>query len=284
MSRHYILTLSCPDRPGIIAAVSSFIASHGGSIGESASHTETQTRHFFMRVEVLAQTLPFGLGELRARFAKLADEFNMQWQIADSAVKKRVVILVSKQEHCLSDLLYRWRSREFEFDIPCVISNHDDTRSIVEWHEIPYIHVPIVPENKLVSHQEILRLCEQHQADAIVLARYMQVLPDFFCIAYPSRVINIHHGLLPAFVGARPYHQAFERGVKQIGATCHYVTQELDAGPIIEQDVIRVDHTETVEDLIRLGKDVEKTVLSRGVRYHVEDRVLVHGSRTMVFR
>lgn len=243
-----------------------------------------QTRRFFMRVEIIAQTLPFAVEELRTRFAKLADEFNMQWQIADSAVKKRVVILVSKQEHCLSDLLYRWRSREFEFDIPCVISNHDDTRSIVEWHDIPYIHVPIVPENKLVAHREILRLCEQHQADAIVLARYMQVLPDFFCIAYPSRVINIHHGLLPAFVGARPYHQAFERGVKQIGATCHYVTQELDAGPIIEQDVIRVDHTETVEDLIRLGKDVEKTVLSRGMRYHVEDRVLVHGSRTMVFR
>ncbi len=284
MPRHYTITLSCPDRPGIIAAVSSFIASHGGSIGESASHTETSTRHFFMRVEILAQTLPFGLEELRARFARPADELNMQWQIADSAVKKRVVILVSKQEHCLSDLLYRWRSREFEFDIPCVISNHDDTRSMVEWHEIPYIHVPIVSENKLVAHKEILRLCEQHQADAIVLARYMQVLPDFFCVAYPSRVINIHHGLLPAFVGARPYHQAFERGVKQIGATCHYVTQELDAGPIIEQDVIRVDHTETVEDLIRLGKDVEKTVLSRGVRYHVEDRVLVHGSRTMVFR
>ncbi|HWQ95425.1 MAG TPA: formyltetrahydrofolate deformylase [Gammaproteobacteria bacterium] len=284
MPRHYTITLSCPDRPGIIAAVSSFIAAHGGSIGESASHTETQSRHFFMRVEILAQTLPFGLEELRARFVKLADEFNMQWQIADSAVKKRVVILVSKQEHCLSDLLYRWRSREFEFDIPCVISNHDDTRGIVEWHEIPYIHVPIVPENKLAAHQEILRFCERHQADAIVLARYMQVLPDFFCVAYPSRVINIHHGLLPAFVGARPYHQAFERGVKQIGATCHYVTQELDAGPIIEQDIIRVDHTETAEDLIRLGKDVEKTVLSRGVRYHVEDRVLVHGSRTMVFR
>lgn len=284
MPRHYTITLSCPDRPGIIAAVSSFIAAHGGSIGESASHTETQTRHFFMRVEILAQTLPFGLEDLRTRFAKLADEFNMQWQITDSAVKKRVVILVSKQEHCLSDLLYRWRSREFEFDIPCVISNHDDTRSIVEWHGIPYIHVPIGPENKRVAHQEILRLCEQHQADAVVLARYMQVLPDFFCVAYPNRVINIHHGLLPAFVGARPYHQAFERGVKQIGATCHYVTSELDAGPIIEQDVIRVDHTETVDDLIRLGKDVEKTVLSRGVRYHVEDRVLAHGSRTMVFR
>lgn len=284
MPRHYTLTLSCPDRSGIIAAVSTFIAAHGGSIGESASHTETHARWFFMRVEIIAQTLPFGLEELRTRFTKLADEFNMQWQIADSAVNKRVVILVSKQEHCLSDLLYRWRSREFEFDIPCVISNHDDLRNVVEWHEIPYIHVPVVPQNKVAAHQEILRLCEQHQADAIVLARYMQVLPDFFCLAYPSRVINIHHGLLPAFVGARPYHQAFERGVKQIGATCHYVTQELDAGPIIEQDVIRVDHTETVEDLIRLGKDVEKTVLSRGVRYHVEDRVLVHGSRTMVFR
>lgn len=282
--RHYRLTLSCPDRPGIIAAVSAFIAAHGGTIGESASHSEPDTRHFFMRQEILASSLPFGVDEFRERFSAIASGFNMQWNISDSAQKKRVVLLVSKQDHCLADLLYRWRSREFDFDIPCVISNHDDLKNLVEWHAIPYIHVPVNPKNKLAAHEKILDLCRRHGADAVVLARYMQILPDVFCKAYPNRILNIHHGLLPAFVGARPYHQAFERGVKQIGATCHYITPELDAGPIIEQDVIRVDHSEAVEDLIRLGRDVEKTVLSRGVRYHVEDRVLVHGARTVVFR
>ncbi|MDO9371664.1 MAG: formyltetrahydrofolate deformylase [Gammaproteobacteria bacterium] len=283
-TRRYLLTLTCPDRPGIIAAVSSFIAAHNGTIGESASHSEPDTRHFFMRQEILAASLPFGADEFRTLFAPIAGAFNMQWNISDSAVKKRVVLLASQQDHCLADLLYRWRSKEFDFDIPCVISNHDALRSLAEWHGIPYIHVPVTPQNKKPAHAKILDLCEQHSADAIVLARYMQVLPDDFCNAYPNRIINIHHGLLPAFVGARPYHQAFERGVKQIGATCHYVTHELDAGPIIEQDVIRVDHSESVEDLIRLGRDVEKTVLSRGVRYHVEDRVLVHGERAVVFK
>jgi len=284
MPRHYTLTLSCADRPGIIAAVSGFIAAHGGSIGESASHTEEAQRRFFMRVEIAAHTLPFGIDEVRAKFKSLAAEFNMEWAVTDSALKKRVVILASKQEHCLSDLLYRWRSAEFKFDIPCVISNHDDLRELVEWHGIPYIHVPITAAQKHVAHQRIQELCTAHAADVLVLARYMQILPEALCNAYPAHIINIHHGLLPAFVGARPYHQAYERGVKQIGATCHYVTAELDAGPIIEQDVIRVDHTESAQDLIRLGRDVEKTVLSRGVRYHVEDRVLVYGNRTVVFK
>lgn len=283
-TRRYLLTLNCPDRPGIIAAVSSFIAAHNGTIGESASHSEPDTRHFFMRQEILAASLPLTLDEFRARFTPIAGGFNMQWNISDSALKKRIVLLVSKQDHCLADLLYRWRSKEFDFDIPCIISNHDALRSLAEWHGIPYIHVPVTPQNKKPAHARILDLCDQHAADVIVLARYMQVLPDDFCNAYPNRIINIHHGLLPAFVGARPYHQAFERGVKQIGATCHYVTHELDAGPIIEQDVIRMDHSEAVEDLIRLGRDVEKTVLSRGVRYHVEDRVLVHGARAVVFK
>lgn len=283
-ARRYLLTLTCPDRPGIIAAVSAFIAGYTGTISESASHSEPATGHFFLRQEIVAESLPFYIQELRTRFAPIADEFNMQWNVSDTATPKRVVLLASTQDHCLADLLYRWRSKEFAFDIPCVISNHNSLRQLVEWHDIPYIHVPIATHDKKLAHARILDLCEQHAADAIVLARYMQILPDDFCNAYPNRIINIHHGLLPAFVGARPYHQAFERGVKQIGATCHYVTHELDAGPIIDQDVIRVDHSEATEDMVRLGRDVEKTVLSRGVRYHVEDRVLVHGARTVVFK
>lgn len=284
MTHRYILTLSCPDRVGIIAKVSSFIAAHGGGIDESASHTDAYHGYFFLRQEIFADSLKLSLPEFRAAFAKLATDFDMDWRISDSTVKKRVVILVSKQDHCLVDLLYRWRSRDFSFAIPCVISNHDDLRDVVEWHGIPYIHIPVTPENKLDAHLEMRRLFEHYNGDLMVLARYMQVLPAEMCAAYPGRIMNIHHGLLPAFVGAKPYHQALERGVKQIGATCHYITSELDAGPIVEQDVIRVDHTDTIQDLLQLGRDVEKTVLSRGVRYHVEDRVLVHGNRTVVFK
>lgn len=284
MARHYVLTLSCPDRSGIIAAVSSFVASHNGMIDESASHTDTYLGYFFMRQEIFADSLPLGIAEFRKEFSNIAAAFRMDWKVTDSAVKKQVVVLVCKQEHCLADLLYRWRSQEFVFDISCVISNHDDLRDVVEWHGIPYFHIPVTPENKPAAHREMRRLFEDYRGDVMVLARYMQILPTELCDAYPGRIINIHHGLLPAFVGAKPYHQALERGVKQIGATCHYVTSELDAGPIIEQDVVRVDHTANIEDLIGLGKDVERTVLSRGVRYHVEDRVLLHGNRTVVFR
>lgn len=284
MTHRYTLTLSCPDRAGIIAAVSSYIASYGGMIDESASHTDRWLRYFSMRQEIFAKSLPFSVTEFREKFAKLASDFKMDWKITDSDVKKQVVVLVSKQDHCLADLLYRWRSQDFSFNIPCVISNHECLRDIVEWHGIPYFHIPVTPENKLTVHQEIWRLFERYEGDVMVLARYMQILPIEMCAAFPNRIINIHHGLLPAFMGAKPYHQALARGVKQIGATCHYVTSELDAGPIIEQDVIRVSHTDTIEDLLRLGRDVEKTVLSRGVRYHVEDRVLVHGNRTVVFK
>lgn len=284
MSHRYVLTLSCPDRSGIIAAVSSFVAAHDGMIDESASHTDLYLKHFFLRQEIFADSLPFGVEELRQKFSTIAADFRMVWKISDSAVKKRVVILVSKQDHCLADLLYRWRSQDFSFDIACIISNHDELREVVEWHGIPYFHVPVTDKTKLAAHREMWQLFEQYRGDVMVLARYMQILPAELCIAFPDRIINIHHGLLPAFVGAKPYHQALERGVKQIGATCHYITSDLDAGPIIEQDVIRVDHTDTVEDLMQLGRDIEKSVLSRGVRYHVEDRVLVYGNKVVVFK
>ena len=281
--RRYTLILSCPDRVGIVAAVSGFVAQHGGWIVEASYHTDQETQRFFMRQEIRADSLPFDAAGLRERFSKLAKEFRMAWQVGDSTVKKRMVLLVSQQDHCLNDLLHRWRSGELLVDIPCVISNHEDLRSFVEWHRIPFIHVDM-QNNKTAAFEQIAALFEHHRGDCMVLARFMQILPASLCQRFPGRIINIHHSFLPSFVGAKPYHQAYQRGVKLIGATCHYVTDELDAGPIIEQDTVRIDHGDTVDDLVRYGRDIEKTVLSRGLRYHVEDRVLVCGSKTIVFR
>ncbi|MBD2459519.1 formyltetrahydrofolate deformylase [Oscillatoria sp. FACHB-1407] len=282
--RRYRLTLSCPDRVGVVAAVSTFVASHQGWILEAQHHADQTAQRFFMRQEILAESIPFGLDEFRRQFEAIAQKFNMTWQVTDSAQKKRVVILVSKSEHCLYDLLSRWQSGELDIDIPCVISNHDTPRRFVEWHGIPFHYVPVTPDTKQEAYDKLMHLFESVQGDVMVLARYMQVLSPEVCDRYPGRIINIHHSFLPSFIGAKPYHQAYERGVKLIGATCHYVTSELDAGPIIEQDVIRIDHSDSVEDLMRYGKDIEKTVLARGLRYHVEDRVLVHGNKTVVFR
>ncbi|MGC2164923.1 MAG: formyltetrahydrofolate deformylase [Gallionella sp.] len=280
--RHFTLTISCPDRAGIIAAVSGFIAHHGGFIVEASYHTELEDKLFFMRQEIRADSLPFDSAEFSRLFAPIAKQFSMTWQLADSAIKKRLVILVSKQDHCLNDLLHRWRSGELQVDIPCVISNHEDLRSFVEWHNIPYIHVDM--QSKDAAFAAIAKLFEVHRGDCMVLARFMQILPAALCRQFPGRIVNIHHSFLPSFVGAKPYHQAYRRGVKLIGATCHYVTSELDAGPIIEQDTVRIDHGDTPDDLVRYGRDIEKTVLSRALRFHVEDRVLVCGNKTVVFR
>ena len=285
--RRYTLTISCPDRAGIIAAVSGFIAEHGGFIVEASYHTEVDANLFFMRQEILADSLPFDATEFSRRFVPLANDYKMTWQLSDSSEKKRLVILVSKQDHCLNDLLYRWRSGELLVEISCVISNHEDLRSFVEWHRIPFIHVNMPGSDesaKAVAFEKIATLFEQYRGDCMVLARFMQILPPWLCQRYTGRIINIHHSFLPSFVGAKPYHQAYQRGVKLIGATCHYVSEDLDAGPIIEQDTMRIDHGDTVEDLVRYGRDIEKTVLSRALRYHVEDRVLVCGSKTIVFR
>lgn len=282
--RRYTLSLSCPDGVGIVAAVSGFIASHNGWIVEAQHHADQTAQRFFMRQEILADSLALGIEEFRQQFAPIADKFQMDWQITDSAQKKRVVILVSKPEHCLYDLLARWQSGELDIEIPCVISNHEIFRKFVEWHDIPFHYIPVTPETKLEAYEKIIQTFEAEQGDLMVLARYMQVLSPEMCGRYPKGIINIHHSFLPSFVGAKPYHQAYERGVKLIGATCHYVTSELDAGPIIDQDVIRIDHSDSVEDIVRYGKDIEKTVLARGLRYHIEDRVLVHGNKTVVFR
>ncbi|MBE7423204.1 MAG: formyltetrahydrofolate deformylase [Zoogloeaceae bacterium] len=282
--RRYTLTASCPDRVGIVARVASFIAENGGWILETSHHADDDSQRYFMRIEIRADSLPFDLAEFGRRFAPIAGEFDMDWRIADSAERKRLVVLVSQQEHCLYDLLARWQSKELDVEIPCVISNHETFRGFVEWHGIPFHHVPVTAENRREANAEIVRLFEQAQGDIMVLARYMQILPPELCEKYPGRIINIHHSFLPSFVGAKPYHQAYRRGVKLIGATCHFVTAELDAGPIIEQDTVRIDHGDTVEDLVRYGKDIEKAVLARGLRYHVEDRVLLNGNRTVVFR
>ena len=294
MDRVYRLTISCPDKVGIVASVGQFLANHGGWIVEANHYADPVSGWFFMRHCIKADSLPFDLVTLREKFALIAEEFGMQWQINDSAAAKKVILMASKESHCLSDLLHRWHSKELFCDIPCVISNHDDLRSMVEWHGIPFFHVPLTPraqvasdeeheQNKQVHFDRVNRLIAEHQADSIVLARYMQILPSDLCRNYQGQVINIHHSFLPSFAGAKPYHQAAQRGVKLIGATCHYVTEELDAGPIIDQDVMRISHRDSIEDSVRLGKDVEKMVLARGVRSHIEDRVLIHGNKTVVF-
>lgn len=283
MERTYRLIISCPDRVGIVASVGQFVSNHGGWIVEANHYADPVSGWFFMRHCIKASSLPFSLEEFRREFAVIAEEFEMDWAISDSEVPKQVVLLASKESHCLVDLLYRWHSGEMKYDIPCVISNHEDLRSLVEWHGIPFFYVPVDKNNKAEHFHRVSQLIAEHKADTIVLARYMQILPADVCEEYEGRIINIHHSFLPSFAGAKPYHQAAQRGVKLIGATCHYVTQELDAGPIIDQDVMRISHKDSVEDMVRLGKDVEKMVLSRGVRLHLEDRVLRHGNKTIVF-
>lgn len=283
-SRRFILSLSCPDRIGIVAAVSTFIADAGGWIIEANNHADEIANRFFMRQEIVADSISCDIETFRARFAPIARDFDMNWRIADSAQRKRVVILVSRQEHCLYDLLGRWKSQEMDIEIPCVISNHEIYRGLVEWHGIPFHYVPVNADNKTEAYAEVARLYDAAQGDVMVLARYMQVLSPELCARYHGQIINIHHSFLPSFIGTKPYHQAFQQGVKLIGATCHYVTEELDQGQIIEQDVIRIDHSDKVDDLVLYGKDVEKAVLARGLRYHLEDRVLVHDKKTVVFK
>lgn len=279
----YRLTIACPDRVGIVAAVANYIAGMGATIVEANHHTDTVNGWFFMRHEILASSVPGGLEAFRDGFAPIAEQFDMRWQITDSTQPKRIALFVSKESHCMADLLHRWHEGDLPGDIVCVISNHDLLREQADWYGVPFHHVPVTADSKPQAFAEAFRLVEHYQVDVVVLARYMQILPPEICSAYAGRVINIHHSFLPSFAGARPYHQAYERGVKLIGATCHYVTEVLDAGPIIEQDVIRVNHSHTIDDMRRLGRDVEKTVLARGLRYHLEDRVLIHGNKTVVF-
>ncbi|MGW5149310.1 formyltetrahydrofolate deformylase [Rhodococcus koreensis] len=283
----YVLSLGCPDRTGIVARISTFLAEVGGWIVEAAYHADADTGWFFTRQAVRASSVGMSIGELRERFAAVAAELGpeTEWTVSDTGERKRVVLLVSKEAHCLHDLLGRAAGGELPADICAVIGNHRDLEAVTRQHGIDFHHVPFPkdPAERGPAFEQVRELVDAHDPDAVVLARFMQVLPSELCEHWAGRAINIHHSFLPSFVGARPYHQAFARGVKLIGATCHYVTAELDAGPIIEQDVIRVDHADEVADMVRQGRDIEKLVLSRGLRWHLEDRVLVHGRKTVVF-
>ena len=290
----YVISLSCPDTTGIVARLAGFLADAGGWIVEAGYHSDPDTGWFFTRQVVRADSLPFDVDELRQRFASVAAELggNTTWTVTDTREPKRAVLLVSQEAHCLHDILGRVAANELPVRLSAVIGNHDEVGGIVRAHGVPFHHVTFPPPGgdpvaraaaKERAFTEVHDLVERHDPHAVVLARFMQILPPELCRAWAGRAINIHHSFLPSFVGARPYHQAYARGVKLIGATCHYVTPNLDAGPIIEQDVIRVDHSDTAADMVRRGRDIERLVLARGLRWHLEDRVLVHGNKTVVF-
>ena len=273
----------CPDRKGIVAAVAGFLSDRDASIVEAKQFNDHLTRRFYMRAVFTSVGPNFvGVEQLRAQFAKLADGYEMTWQIEDTAQRVRVLIAVSKLGHCLNDLLHRWRSGVLPVDIVGVVSNHEDLRGLVEWHQIPFHHLPVTADTRIEQEAALLELFSRYQADLLVLARYMQILSNDACRTLAGRCINIHHSFLPSFKGARPYHQAYERGVKIIGATAHYVTSDLDEGPIIEQAVERVGHEHTPERFQEIGRDLESIVLARAVRWHAERRILLDGQRSVI--
>lgn len=283
MSTTGILLVSCPDQPGIVAAVASFVAGHGGNVIDLQQHTDHTDGAFFQRVEFELDRFDLARTEIAGAFAPVADRYSMRWSLRFSDERLRVGVLASKEPHCLHDLLNRWRTGELPVDLAAVVSNHPDHAELAAWFGVPYHHLPIVDGDRAAQEDAVRAVLEHHTVGLVVLARYMQILSAGFCATWPERIINIHHSFLPAFQGARPYHQAHERGVKLVGVTAHYATAELDDGPIIDQDVIRVTHRDDVDDLRRKGRDLEVAVLARAVRAHVNHRVLVYGRRTVVF-
>ena len=278
----YILTLSCPDQRGIVHAVSGFLLERGGNIEEAAQYNDHDTGLFFMRVQFACADA--GAEALREQIGTLAARFDMRWQLHAAAQPMRAVIFVSKEGHCLNDLLFRWKSGLLPLDIRAIVSNHREFYQLAASYNVPFHHIAVNKANKAQAEERQLEIIDGEGAELVVLARYMQVLSDAMCQRLAGRAINIHHSFLPSFKGAKPYYQAHDRGVKLIGATAHYVTADLDEGPIIEQDVARVDHSLTVEDLTAIGRDTESQVLARAVKWHGEHRVLVNGQRTVVFR
>ncbi|MDQ0373071.1 formyltetrahydrofolate deformylase [Cellulomonas humilata] len=278
---HWVLTLSCPDRPGIVHAVAGLLAEHGGNITESQQFGDPLSGLFFMRVQVTAST---PRDELEAAIGPVARRFEMDWSLDVVGRPVRTLVMGSTAAHCLNDLAFRQRSENLPIELVAVVSNHTALAPLAEFYDIPFHHVPVTSATKAQAEARLLELVEELDVELVVLARYMQILSDDLCRALAGRVINIHHSFLPSFKGARPYAQAHDRGVKLIGATAHYVTGDLDEGPIIEQDVERVDHSRHVEDLVALGQDVERRALARAVRWHAEHRVLLDGHRTIVFR
>ena len=280
----FVLTLSCPDRPGIVAAVSTFLAQSGQNILDAQQFDDVETQKFFMRVVFTAADLAVELSALQTGFAAIAQRFAMEWQMRDRAAKRRVMLLASKFDHCLVDILYRWRTGELDMVPTAVVSNHPrETYAGIDFGDIPFHYLPATRETKPQQEAAIWKLVEDSGTDLVVLARYMQILSDDLSAKLSGRCINIHHSFLPGFKGARPYHQAHERGVKLIGATAHYVTRDLDEGPIIEQDVERVSHRDAPDDIVRKGRDIERRVLARALRHHLEDRVILNGRKTVVF-
>jgi formyltetrahydrofolate deformylase len=283
-SGDFVLTLACPDRPGIVHEVSGFLVRRGGNIVESQQFDDLNTHRFFMRVDFTIADGGVTAEDLRTAFAPTAERFGMTYELWQARAPFRTLIMVSRHLHCLNDLLFRYSTGSLQIEIPAVVSNHPDAARLCAAYGIDFHHVPVTPDTKAEAEERLLELVGSLETDLVVLARYMQVLSDEVCQRLEGRVINIHHSFLPSFKGARPYHQAYDRGVKLIGATAHYVTADLDEGPIIEQDIIRVDHAYSPEQLAAAGRDVEAQVLSRAVRWHSESRVLLNGHRTVVFR
>ena len=283
MQQTFRLVIDCPDQVGLVAAVSQFLADQEATIVEASHHTDQQTNRFFMRHEIKAESINMSIESVKQAFKPIAEKFQMNWKIADSNKKQKVVMLASHESHCLMDILHRWHSGELLCDIPCIIANHPQLEQFADWHGIPFHWVDFKNKSKEEAFAEVEHLIQTYQADLTVLARFMQIIPGHLCEKLAGKAINIHHSFLPSFAGAKPYLQAYNRGVKLIGATCHYVTSDLDEGPIIEQEVMRISHSDTSEDMVRKGKNCEKIALANGVRYHLEDRVIIHKNKTVVF-
>ena len=282
--KKFTILINCKDQPGIIAATTNFILGQQGNITYVDQHVDHEQEVFFMRLECTFEKTNPSKSDLKQQFDGLvAQQFQMDWTLFDAETLPKMALFVSKYDHFLYDILGRFKSGELKIEIPFIVSNHMDLKPIADSFEIPFFHVPVTPDTRSEAEQAHLKLLKEHQIDFIVLARYMQIIPQGLIDVYPSKIINIHHSFLPAFVGAKPYHSAFKRGVKIIGATSHYVTTELDAGPIIEQDVVRVSHTHTIKDLISKGRDLEKIVLSTAIKHHVDQKVMVYGNKTVVF-
>ncbi len=280
----FILTVVCPDAVGIVAAVAGYLTAQEYFIEESTHFGDPDTGSFFMRTRFVPRREGYSRAAFASGFGAIAERFGMDWQVHDTRIQPRVLIMVSKYDHCLNDLLYRYRTGALRMTVPAIVSNHMDLAGLASWHKVPYFHVPVTPETKTAAEARLMEIAEDSRADLVVLARYMQILSPGLCARYPGRIINIHHSFLPGFKGAKPYHEAHRRGVKLIGATAHYVTADLDEGPIIEQTVERADHTMSPDDLAAIGRDVESLTLARAVKLQLEHRVFVNGAKTVVLR
>ncbi len=283
MKNTAVLLIDCPDRKGLVVTIADFLYKHNGNILHADEHQDGQLGLFLSRVEWELTDFALPMADFAAQFAPIAAQFQMHWSVALSSARTRLAVFVSQYDHCLVDLLYRYRSGELNCEIPLIISNHTNAKPIADFYSVPFHHIPMLADQKATIERQQLELLRENGVQTIVLARYMQILSDDFVSHYPGQIINVHHSFLPAFSGARPYQRVFERGVKLIGATSHYVTAELDEGPIIEQDVVRISHRDELDDVIQKGRDLEKVVLSRAVRWHTAQRILVYANKTVVF-